>query len=77
MTYNLLNYRNTTQQCTASTNSASSKEQDLNTIVTYVDPDILVCNEIGGSSAQPVDLLLINALNINGVTKYSKKLLNR
>ena len=72
MSYNILNYRNTTNQCTNSTNKASDKEQNLNAIVTYVTPDILVCQEIGGASAQPVDQLLVNALNINGVSYYGK-----
>ncbi len=72
MSYNLANYRNSTQQCTNSTNSPSAKEQNLNTIVKYVKPDILVCQEIGGASAQPVDQLLVNALNINGVNYYGK-----
>ena len=72
MTYNILNYRNTTNQCTSSSNNPSTKESNLNTIVNYTNPDILVCQEIGGASAQPVDQLLINALNINGETKWSK-----
>ena len=72
MTYNLLNYRNTTSFCTNSQNNPTTKEARLNTIVNYAQPDILVCQEIGGASAQPVDQLLLNALNINGITKYSK-----
>lgn len=72
MTYNLLNYRNTTSSCTSSNNNPSTKEANLNTIVLYTQPDILVCQEIGGASVQPVDQLLLNALNINGETKYSK-----
>ncbi len=72
MTYNLLNYRNTTSSCTSSSNNPTTKEANLNTIVLYTQPDILVCQEIGGASAQPVDQLLMNALNINGETKYSK-----
>jgi exonuclease III len=72
MTYNLLNYRNTTSFCTTSNNNPTGKESNLNTVVAYSQPDILVCQEIGGASAQPVDQLLLNALNINGVTKYSK-----
>ena len=69
MTYNLLNYRNTTSSCTSSNNNPSTKEANLNTIVLYTQPDILVCQEIGGASVQPVDQLLLNALNINGETK--------
>jgi len=72
MSYNILNYRNTTNQCTVSSNNPTTKEQNLNTIVTYVNPDILVCQEIGGASAQPADQLLVNALNINGVSYYGK-----
>lgn len=70
--YNILNYRNYTSNCTASNNNPNTKEQNLNTILNYLNPDLVICNEIGGNSAQPVDLLLQNAFNTNGVTKYDK-----
>lgn len=71
MTYNLLNYRNTTSFCTNSNNSPATKENALEIIVDHVLPDILVCNEVGGSPNGFNAFTLMNsALNKNGKSYY-------
>ncbi|MFT5723042.1 MAG: hypothetical protein ACI9JN_000147 [Bacteroidia bacterium] len=71
MHYNLLNYRNTTNQCTNSTNNPETKEGHLQTIVSHIKPDILTVNEMGAHWLNP-NKLLTNALNKNGVTHYDQ-----
>ena len=71
MHYNLLNYRNTTNQCTNSTNNPETKEGHLETIVAHIKPDILTVNEMGAHWLNP-NKLLTNALNKNGVTHYDQ-----
>lgn len=71
MTYNLLNYRNVTTYCTNNNNNIIAKEAYLNTIVKHVNPDILVCNEIGANFAYGF-YLLTNTLNVNGETKWAQ-----
>lgn len=72
MTYNLLNYRNTTSYCTGSNNSSSLKDTYLNTIVNHVNPHILVCQEVGAQSGVPADRILTNVLNTNSVQYWAK-----
>lgn len=71
MTYNVLSYRTTNGQCTGSNNNPTNKDGYIRTIVQYVDPDIIVMNEIG---AQPVnsDRLLTNSLNVTGINKWNQ-----
>jgi len=71
MTYNLLNYRNATSYCTFTQNNPLTKEQHLKTIVQYVQPDILVCNELGDAPTN-ADFILLNSLNVSGVNYYVK-----
>lgn len=71
MHYNLLNYRNTTTQCTNSTNNPETKEGHLETIVGHVKPDILTVNEMGANWLNP-NKLLTNALNKNGITYFDQ-----
>lgn len=72
MTYNLLYYRETSAQCTFSNNNPITKEGHLKTIAKHVNPDILVCNEIGGGSATNGEFILTNVLNTQGVNYYQK-----
>jgi endonuclease/exonuclease/phosphatase family metal-dependent hydrolase len=72
MTYNLLNYRVATAQCSFSVNNPILKEGYQKTIAKHVMPDILVCNEIGGGSATNGDFILTNVLNTDGVNYYAK-----
>lgn len=71
MQYNLLNYRNTTGQCTNSTNNAEKKDGHLQTIVAHVKPDVLMVNEMGANWLNP-NKLLNNALNKNGVSHFDQ-----
>lgn len=71
MHYNLLNYRNTTTQCTNSTNNADKKDGHLQTIIDHVVPDILTVNEMGANWLNP-NKILNNALNKNGRDFYDQ-----
>ncbi|MGB3618203.1 MAG: hypothetical protein WBA12_08790, partial [Catalinimonas sp.] len=71
--YNLLNYGNFTDFCTASNNNLNQKNRHLRTIVGYTQPDIFTANELAdnasGAFAQSV---LVNALNQDGRTQYAR-----
>ena len=71
MTYNILSYRTANGQCTGNNNNPTAKDGYIKTVVQYIDPDIIVMNEIG---AQPVnsDRLLTNALNVGGINKWEQ-----
>ena len=71
MQYNLLNYRNTTSQCTNSTNNPDQKDGYLETIVSHVNPDIIAVNEMGANWLNP-NKILTNALNKNGVNHFAQ-----
>jgi endonuclease/exonuclease/phosphatase family metal-dependent hydrolase len=62
MHYNLLNYRNTTNQCTSTTNDPEEKDKSLATIIAATQPDIFTINEMGANWLNPSKLLK-NALN--------------
>ena len=70
MTYNILNYRNSTNECNGNTNSASSKEVALDTIVRNMQPHIICFQEVG-ASANNATYLLNNALNTASATNWS------
>ncbi len=69
MQYNLLMYGNNFGGCNSSNNNIDNKNQYLNTIVDYVQPDILTVNEL---DADPFysDYILNGALNINGINYF-------
>ncbi len=71
MTYNILYYRENTSFCTATNNSASTKDDAMEDIIDHVLPDLLVVNEMGGSSSINPARLLQNALNQSGRTYYT------
>jgi len=71
MSYNLLNYRNSTTYCTNTNNNTADKEGYLATIVDHVKPDLLVCNEIGANFANGY-YLMQNSLNVNGVNHWAQ-----
>ena len=70
MHYNLLYY---TEQgasgCNSSTNNLNNKDAALRTIIDYVEPDVLVVNEIG-SNVSYADRIVNNVLNANGRQGY-------
>lgn len=70
MTYNILNYRNSTNECNGNTNSSSGKEVALDTIVRNMQPHIICFQEIG-ASANNATYLLNNALNTTSATNWS------
>ena len=70
MTYNILNYRNTTSYCTGSNNSSSNKEGHLETIIGEIEPHVVVMNEIG-SNPNNLTYLLNNAFNTGSATNWA------
>ncbi|MCB0480459.1 MAG: T9SS type A sorting domain-containing protein [Flavobacteriales bacterium] len=68
MTYNLLNYGNTTTYCTTGNNNIATKDQHLKVIIQHVQPDILVVNEMGCNTVYG-RRILTNCMNI-GTFKY-------
>lgn len=70
VSYNLLNYRNETTYCTNNNNNPLSKENYFETIFSYIQPDLIACNEVGANSANAVKIL-DRCLNVNGETKFS------
>lgn len=70
MSYNLLNYRNTTNQCTNVTNNTSDKEAALRTLFLYYKPEILVCQEVSANPSNSYAFIQDNVLNVNGETAY-------
>jgi hypothetical protein len=69
VSYNLLNYRNETSYCTNTNNSPISKENYFKTIFSYLQPDLLACNEVGANPTNAVKIL-DRCLNVDGETKY-------
>lgn len=72
MTYNLLNYRNSTSWCDGSNNSSSQKDTYLSEVVQYAQPHILICQEVGANSGVPADRILTNALNTGSTSHWAK-----
>jgi hypothetical protein len=71
MQYNLLNYGVNSSYCTPTNNNVDEKNTNLSIIIKYAKPDILTVNEI---SSDPYyhQYLLDHALNVDGVSYYSK-----
>ena len=67
--YNLLNYRNETSYCTNSNNSPLAKEGYLKTIFSYIQPDLIACNEVGANPSNALKIL-DRTLNVDGETKF-------
>lgn len=55
--YNLLNYGNYTSYCTEDNNPVSAKDDYIQTIVDYIQPDVFTVNEVTGSQAMHQHLL--------------------
>jgi len=68
MSYNLMYYRATGAPCTHSV-SPNVRDQHLETIVNYSDPDIFIVNELGASPSTST-FLKDNVLNTGGQNKY-------
>lgn len=71
VTYNLTFYRETSSFCNGNNNDANVKDAALAKIMGFVNPDIIVCQEVG-SNFTNANKIIENALNINGVTKWKQ-----
>jgi len=71
MSYNLLNYGNTTSYCTQTNNNMTSKTGYNATIINYIKPDIVGVIEMGSSDFVH-NRFLDSVLNVNGVSYYAK-----
>lgn len=71
MTYNILNYRNFTSYCTSSNNNPLTKEAALREVIAYAQPDLLVCNEVGGATPAAHEKILTDVLNTGGTTRWA------
>lgn len=65
MHYNLLYYEEQAIGCSQTNNNLNTKDSSLKTIFSYVNPDVLVVNEIG-SDITYVDRIVNNVLNTEG-----------
>ncbi len=71
MHYNLLFYGFYTDFCTEQNNNVDEKNQNLETILHYYQPDIFTVNELG-QGEENLTLLKENALNTQGVSYYEQ-----
>jgi len=70
MQYNLLYYtEQTVYGCNQNTNNLNTKDAALRTIIDYVEPDVLMVNEIG-SNVIYANRIVNNVLNTNGRYGY-------
>jgi len=72
MTYNLMYYRSSTSFCDYNVNPPTVKDSAMKAIVAYAQPDIILCQEMSGQDTLGHSALLNNALNVNGVTRWTK-----
>lgn len=71
MQYNLLMFGNDFSACNQTNNSYITKTENLQLILNYVKPDILLVNEINQSFIYH-DYILTYALNINGINSWQR-----
>lgn len=71
MTYNLLYYGQVTSFCPSNVNVINDKDEYLKTIAHYVNPDLMVVNEMGASDVY-AERILVKSLNTDGVSKYAR-----
>ncbi len=65
MHYNLLYYEEQAIGCSQTNNNLNTKDSSLKTIISYVNPNVLVVNEVG-SNITYVDRIVNNVLNTEG-----------
>lgn len=70
MTYNLLYFRASSRPCTP-TEAPSTRGTRLENIIKFVQPDILLVNELGSTPTNG-DFVLSSIINTGGITKYNK-----
>ena len=71
MQYNLLNYGNYYNSCTATTNNIDDKNAYMKSIIAEIQPDILCVNELDNDDSM-AEYLLVNSLNTEGRTYYRR-----
>jgi hypothetical protein len=67
--YNVLNYRNYTSFCSTVNNPGPAKEEYMKTIFSYLEPDVVILNEVVNNPAHAVKVV-DRCLNVDGETKY-------
>ena len=70
VSYNLMFYKAGSPPCNHS-RSAAQRDSDLETIVSYLQPDVMVVQELGSSPVNPL-VMLQDIFNVNGVTHYDR-----
>ncbi len=70
VTYNLMYYKTGTAPCNHN-RSAAQRDADLQTIVSYLAPDVMVVQELGNNPVNPL-VMLQDIYNVNGVSLYDR-----
>ena len=70
VSYNLMFYKAGSAPCNHS-RSAAQRDADLETIISYLQPDVMVVQELGSSPVNPL-VMLQDVFNVNGVSHYAR-----
>lgn len=70
VSYNLMYYKTGSAPCNHS-RTAAQRDADLQTIVSYLAPDVMVVNELGNNPVNPL-VMLSDIYNVNGVSHYDR-----
>lgn len=70
VSYNLMWYKAGSAPCNHS-RSSSQRDADLQTIVQYLAPDVMVVQELGNAPVNPL-VVLGDIFNVNGVSHYAR-----
>ncbi len=70
LTYNLMYYKTSSAPCTHSISSAQ-RDNDLKNIVSYLNPDIFLVNELGPAAVNPL-VMMADILNVNGISHFDR-----
>ncbi len=70
VSYNLMFYKAGSPPCNHN-RTAAQRDADLETVVSYLAPDVLVVQELGNNPVNPL-VMLQDILNINGVSHYKR-----
>ncbi|WP_421750619.1 T9SS type A sorting domain-containing protein [Croceimicrobium sp.] len=70
VSYNLMYYKTGSAPCNHS-RTAAQRDADLQTIVSYLAPDVMVVNELGNNPVNPL-VMLSDIFNVNGISYYDR-----
>lgn len=70
VSYNLMWYKTGSAPCNHSRTS-SQRDADLQTIVDYLAPDVMVVQELGNAPVNPL-VMLSDIFNVNGISHYDR-----